>query len=88
MEITDEVRRKITDTAEGLYDETVQLIRDLVRIPSESPSYAYAKLYEERGYTKMYDAPMTLGGEKKSPSSCSRSWNRWVPRRSWRPESL
>ena len=65
MEITDEVCRRIEEAAEGLYEETVQLIRDLVRIPSESPSYAYAKLYEERGYTKMYDAPMTLGGEKR-----------------------
>ncbi len=65
MEITEEVLRRVAETAEGLYEETVQLIRDLVRIPSESPSYAYAKLYEERGYTEMYDAPMTLGGEKK-----------------------
>ena len=65
MSIDPEVRARVSAAAEGLYDETVQLIRELVRIPSESPNYAYAKIYQERGYTKLYDAPVTLGGEKK-----------------------
>ena len=65
MSIDPEVHERISAAAEGLYDETVQLIRELVRIPSESPNYAYAKIYQERGYTKLYDAPVTLGGEKK-----------------------
>ncbi len=65
MSIDPEVHARVSAAAGGLYDETVQLIRELVRIPSESPNYAYAKIYQERGYTKLYDAPVTLGGEKK-----------------------
>jgi acetylornithine deacetylase len=59
------MRGKIAHEAESLYQETVDLIIDLIKIPSESPNYLYAPLYEERGYSEMYDEPMTLGGEKK-----------------------
>ena len=65
MRLTDEMCRKTAESAESLYDDAVSMIGDLVKIPSESPNYVYTSLYQERGYTDMYDEPITLGGEKK-----------------------
>ena len=65
MPITDKLRNEVFAAAESVYEETVDMIADLIKIPSESPNYLYAPIYQQRGYTKMYDEPVTLGGEKK-----------------------
>jgi len=65
MPITDNLRNQVSAAADSVYEETVNLIADLIKIPSESPNYLYTPIYQERGYTEMYDEPVTLGGEKK-----------------------
>lgn len=66
MSITKEDQAKLFKACEGLVEDTVQLLGDLVRIPSENPGYKYEeKVYLEKGYTKLYDEPITRGGETK-----------------------
>ena len=64
MAISGKDQLKIFKVCEDLVDETVELLGNIVKIPSENPGYKYEeKLYEERGYTKLYDEPITRGGE-------------------------
>lgn len=65
MRIPENVKAKLFRTVDRLADETLRLTSDLVKIPSENPSYIYTKEYFEKGYTKLYEAPVTFGGEKK-----------------------
>jgi len=65
LRIPENVKAKLFRTVDRLADETLRLTSDLVKIPSENPSYIYTKEYFEKGYTKLYEAPVTFGGEKK-----------------------
>jgi acetylornithine deacetylase/succinyl-diaminopimelate desuccinylase family protein len=63
----DRTQEKVLKACDDLTKETVALLADLVRIPSENPGYKHdEKLYRERGYTeKYYDEPVTRGGETR-----------------------
>lgn len=59
-------RERIFKACDDLVSETVDLTADMVKIPSENPGYKYdEKLYEEKGYTSLYQEPITRGGETK-----------------------
>ena len=66
MTVSKEDQEKVFRACEDLVDDTVQLLANIVKIPSENPGYKYEeKLYEDRGYTNLYDEPITRGGETK-----------------------
>ncbi len=66
MTVSIEDQEKVFRACEDLVDDTVQLLANIVKIPSENPGYKYEeKLYEDRGYTNLYDEPITRGGETK-----------------------
>jgi len=63
----DKQKEKVLNCCDELKDETIKLLSDLVKIPSENPAYGYdEKYYREKGYTeKYYDEPVTRGGETR-----------------------
>lgn len=66
MSIPVQVQERVFEACDELYDSTVELLADMIRIPSENPGYKYdEKLYREKGYTKYYDEFVTRGGETK-----------------------
>ena len=66
MAIPERDRERVFNACEELEQETIDLLAELVKIPSENPGYKFEeKLYLERGYTKLYDEPITRGGETK-----------------------
>ena len=66
MTVSKEDRAKVFAACEQLVDEAVELLVDLIKIPSENPGYKYdEKLYTDQGYTDLYDEPITRGGETR-----------------------
>jgi acetylornithine deacetylase len=63
----DKAKKKVLEECDALTEEAIRLTAELVKIPSENPSYKHdEKLYRERGYTeKYYDEPVTRGGETR-----------------------
>jgi len=66
MTIPERDQERVFNACEELEQETIELLADLVRIPSENPGYKFEeKMYLEKGYTELYDEPITRGGETK-----------------------
>ncbi|MFH1920167.1 MAG: M20/M25/M40 family metallo-hydrolase [Planctomycetota bacterium] len=66
MAIPQRDRERVFNACEELEQETIDLLAELVKIPSENPGYKYEeKLYLEKGYTRLYDEPITRGGETR-----------------------
>jgi len=64
--VPEDVRQRVFAACEKLAGKTTELLADLVRIPSENPGYKYdEKMYRGRGYTDLYDEPITRGGETR-----------------------
>jgi acetylornithine deacetylase/succinyl-diaminopimelate desuccinylase family protein len=63
----DKIKQKVLECCDNLTEETIKLLAELVKIPSENPSYNYDELYyKNMGYTeKYYDEPVTRGGETR-----------------------
>jgi len=63
----DPIQQKVLQACDELHSEAIELLADLVKIPSENPSAQHdEKMYRERGYTeKYYDEPLTRGGETR-----------------------
>lgn len=66
MRIPSEVKERVLGVCDEMAGEAIDLLAEMVRIPSENPGYKYdEKLYVERGYTRLYDEFVTRGGETK-----------------------
>ena len=87
MAVSNKDQAKVFAACEQLVDEAVELLVDLIKIPSENPGYKYdEKLYTDRGYTDLYDEPITRGGRLASTSFSSLYWPSCVTRpTSWPP---